>query len=79
MVAFFLPRKERMEQTKSAFGNVAKKVKCLDAKTGKVVGKYDSLTAAAKSVGRLSAKAAILNVCNGYQRTAYGYRWEYMD
>ena len=57
----------------------AKKVKCLDIETGELVAEYNSITSAAKSLGKLSARPAIINVCNGMQNTAYGYKWEYAD
>jgi hypothetical protein len=68
-----------MEKKKTAFGRTAKKVKCIDTDTGKIVAEYGSVTEASKAIGKLSARASILNVCNGYQETAYGYKWQYAE
>ena len=64
--------------TKKAFGKTARKVKCLDIKTGEVIAEYDSMSAAARSVGK-NARPSISLVCQGMQKSAYGFRWEYAD
>lgn len=50
----------------------------LDAKTGIEINRFDSLTAAAKSLG-LSDKCTshISDVCKKIRNTAYGYKWEF--
>lgn len=63
---------------KNPFGKPPRKVKCIDA-NGTVVAEYRSITDAAKALGKLSARAAITNVCKGYTPSAYGYKWEYAD
>ena len=65
--------------TREAFGRKAKKVRCIDTETNEVVREYESLTQAAKALGKLSARPAIINVCNGLVPTAYGYKWEYIE
>ena len=61
------------------FGKQPKKVKCLDPNTGKVIAEYRSLLEAGKAMGSASARASITLVCQGYQASAYGYKWEYAD
>ena len=60
------------------FGKPPRKCRCLDSE-GNVVAEYPSITEAAKALGKISARAAITNVCKGYSPTAYGYHWEYAD
>lgn len=45
---------------------------------GKVVGTYESLTAASKSVGH-SDTGNIWGAIMGKRNTAYGFKWEYVD
>ena len=61
------------------FGKPPKKVKCIDPNTGEVIAEYRSLLEAGKAMGNASARASITLVCQGYQASAYGYRWEYAD
>lgn len=67
------------ELNKFPFGKPARKVKRIDPYTGDVLATYRSVTDAAKSIGRISARASITNVCQGYQTSAYGYKWEYAE
>ena len=60
------------------FGKAPKKIRCLDALTGEPVCEYNSLADAARAIGKLSARTGITLVCQGYQSTAYGYKWEYV-
>ena len=64
---------------KNPFGKAPKKVRCIDPETNDVVAEYKSINEAARTLGKYSARAAIVFVCQGYQNTAYGYRWEYAD
>ena len=61
------------------FGKPAKRIRCLDIETGDVVAEFHSLADAAKSLGKISARTGITLVCQGYQNTAYGFKWEYAD
>lgn len=61
------------------FGKPAKKVNCLDAETGDLVAEFHSISEASRAVGKASARSSITLVCQGYQQTAYGYRWEYAE
>lgn len=65
-------------EEKKTFGRPAQKVKSIDEVTGEEVV-YDSISAAARALGKMSAKVPIINVCKGYQPSAYGFRWEYVD
>lgn len=68
---------EKLE--KFPFGKPARRVRCLDVATGEVVAEYHSVSEAAKSVGRISARSGITLVCQGYAPSAYGYKWEYVN
>lgn len=61
------------------WGKPAKRVKAIDPETNEVVAEFQSLADAAKAVGKISARSSITLVCQGYQNTAYGYKWEYVD
>lgn len=61
------------------FGKPAKKVRALDIETGETVAEFHSLADAAKFVGKISARTGITLCCQGYQTTAYGHRWEYIE
>ena len=61
------------------FGKPPRKVKCLDVESGNVIAEYRSLMDAGKAMGSAYARVSISLVCQGYQKTAYGYKWEYAD
>lgn len=61
------------------WGKPARKVNAIDIESGEVIAQFHSLSDAAKSVGKVSARNSISLVCQGYQQTAYGFRWEYAD
>lgn len=66
---------------KPLFGKKARPCRSLDKKTGEVVKEYPSISHAARemtdnlTVGRIS----ITTVCSGKRKSAYGYRWEYIN
>ena len=64
---------------KNPYGKAPRKVKCLNKDTGEVVLEFHSLSEAARAIGKVGARSSITNVCQGYQATAYGYKWEYAD
>lgn len=64
---------------KNPFGKPPRKVKCIDPITDTIIAEFKSVTDASRSIGKMSARASITNVCQGYQQTAYGYKWEYME
>lgn len=68
---------EKLE--KFPFGKPARRVRCMDVVTGEVVAEYHSVSEAAKSVGKISARSSITLACQGYAQTAYGYKWEYVS
>lgn len=47
------------------------------SKEGLVLGEYITLKVAAESVGA-NYNVGVVNVCNGKQKTAHGYKWEYV-
>lgn len=61
------------------FGKPPKKVRCIDPVTGEVVAEYRSLLEASKAMGKVSVRASISLVCQGYQKQSCGYKWEYVD
>lgn len=66
-------------ESENPFGKKPRKVKCIDPFTDEVLTEYRSLNDAAKFIGKMSATVGIIRVCQGYQQTAYGYKWEYAD
>lgn len=61
------------------FGKPARKVRCLDKETGRVVQEFNSMAEASRVIGKASARTSITLVCQGLQSSAYGYKWEYID
>ena len=61
------------------WGKPPKKVRCLDKDTGELVAEFNSISDAARSLGNTGNRSGITLVCQGYQKSAYGYRWEYAD
>lgn len=51
-------------------------VKQIDIETGEVIATFESATAAARALGHKKG-SHITEVCQGKNKTAYGYRWEY--
>jgi len=67
---------------KEKFADIEPATSSLDGKSkpvlkygldGKCIEKYQSATEAAKSLGK--TRGSITNVCNGNQKTAYGFMW----
>jgi len=56
-----------------------RKVAKLDKNTLKVLKTYESVNEAARQLGDVKKVSHICKVCNGQRKTAYGYRWEYID
>lgn len=61
------------------YGKPARKVRCINPNTNEIIAEFPSLASAAKAVGKISARASITHVCQGYQGQAYGFKWEYAD
>lgn len=61
------------------FGKEARKVLKIDLSNGKVIEEYSSLSDAARGIGTIAARSSITNVCQGYQNSAYGFKWQYAD
>lgn len=60
-------------------GRTPRPIKCIDIETGKVIKIFPSMNEASREIGKSGARASISLVCQGYQNTAYGYKWEYAD
>ena len=54
-------------------GSKPKRVMQIDITTGCVVAEYDSITKAAKAIGK--CERGISLAVNGHYKTAYGYKW----
>jgi hypothetical protein len=67
------------ELNKFPWGKPARKVRCLDIETGNVVAEFPSLSDASKFLGKAYTRLGITHVCQGLQKTAYGYKWEYIE
>lgn len=61
------------------WGKPARKVKAINPETKEIIAEFNSVADAARSVGKMSARANITNVCKGLQNTAYGYIWQYVN
>ena len=61
------------------FGKPARKIRCIDPQTNEEIRTFHSVSDAAKSLGKMSARSSITLVCQGYQNTAYGYKWQYVE
>lgn len=60
--------------------SLSKKVHKIDRETGEILGTYDSITNAFKSLNRDMGKGnqwGIGRACNGKSETAYGYKWKF--
>lgn len=68
---------ERLD--KFPYGKPARKVRCRSIDTNEIVAEFHSVSEAAKSIGKISARNSITLVCQGFANTAYGYKWEYAD
>ena len=69
-----------MTQKKNVEYSMGKKVVKIDLK-GKVLKKYKSVNAAARSLKNSSSfaskRSSIVSCCMKKQKTAYGYKWKY--
>ena len=65
--------------SKNPWGKPPRKVNCLDAETGELIAKFDSVSEASRSLNNSNARSRITLVCQGQQKTAYGYKWKYAD
>ena len=61
------------------YGKPPRRVKCYDAQTGELVREFHSVSEAGRAVGKPWGRQVITNACCGQQKTAYGYRWEYVE
>lgn len=61
------------------FGKKPRRVRCMDMETGEIVTEFISVAQAAKTIGKMSARSSITLACQGFQASAYGYIWEYVD
>ena len=56
----------------------AKKIAKLDKKTLEIIETFSSIREAARSLGNERKCSHINDVCNGRQKTAYGFKWKYI-
>ena len=74
-IADYRPKKEiviKKEPTQ------CKPVHMIDIHTNKIIRTFPSLNAAGKQFGSL-ASMCISRVCNGTRKTAYGYKWQFVN
>lgn len=66
---------------KPLFGKRPRKVRAYDKKTGEFAKDYPSISSAARELANdvVIGRVAITSCCAGKKKTAYGYRWEYLD
>lgn len=56
---------------------IIKKVAKIDPSTNQIISIYNSAKEAAESINK--SNSHIVEVCNGKLKSAYGYRWKYID
>lgn len=56
-----------------------KAVKQIDKNTNEIIRVYDSTRLAEKALGIKNSNTHIGEVCRGKRKTAYGYKWEYVE
>lgn len=63
------------------FGKKPRPCRSLDIKTGEPIKEYPSISVAARELASdvTVGRVAITRCCTGKQRSAYGYRWEYIN
>lgn len=61
------------------YGKEPRAVEKIDSETNEIVETYDSIANAARSCGTINARTGITFVCQGLQKTAYGYKWRYVQ
>lgn len=55
-----------------------KKIKKIDANTGKILASYDSIVAACKDNNLVdNQRIGVSKCCRGINKTAFGFKWEY--
>ena len=77
--------KKHTEETKKTIGELnSKPVIQIDAKTNKVLKRFNSAKEAGESLGKPRGNSEIIKVCKKYvspsgrhYKTAFGYKWEY--
>lgn len=72
--------KKRTDKQKQRMRDAARKrsVFQIDIKSGMVIREFDSAKSAAESFGKPRG-ASISSCCCGKRKTAYGFRWQYVD
>lgn len=63
------PKKEKIK---------VKKIKQIDSMTGEILAVYDSANEAGRALNKING-SHINKVCNGERKTAYGFKWEYIE
>lgn len=77
-----LSKKTREKISKSSIGKVmknSKSVRQIDIESGKVIRIFPSTVKASRFLARTRAEVHIRQCCIGERKTAYGYKWEYVD
>ena len=81
----WVTQEENMQHARKVLGNYPfgkkpRPVHKIDVETNEIIQTYESVSQAGyEIVGKLSARTAITNCCNGKMQSAYGYKWKYAD
>lgn len=51
----------------------------LDKNTLEIIEEFSSISSASKFLGKKNADSHIIKVCKGERKTAYGYKWKYIN
>lgn len=69
---------EKIKRISQRYDDRKKKVAQFDLNNN-FIKSYDSITAAARALGKESCRSAIAKVCNGQQKTSCGYIWHFVN
>ena len=59
--------------------SIGRKINKLDKNTNNILATYNSIADASRSLGYNKQLGNITNCCKGLRKTAYGYKWKYVE
>lgn len=69
---------EKINRNNNKYEDRKRKVQQFD-KNGNFIKEYESITEAAKAIGKENCRSSISKVCLGKQKTSCGFKWKYSD
>lgn len=58
---------------------IGKSIYMINPETDKIVQKFNCIRDAYRFLNKLHTRSNITDVCKGKNKTAYGYKWQYVD